>query len=132
VRIEVDEPERAVGAGAGADVGLRDRVVPAEDDRDHARADDLAHQRLERRVRALRVGRKHRRVAEVDEPQLGKRVDPGLEVRPGRAARGPDRARPEARPRSVGDEVVRRRADDGDVVLGQQRRVLRVRQPAER
>ncbi len=62
----------------------------------------------------------------------GESVDLRLEVRAGRAARGADRARPEARPRAVGDEVVGRRADDRDVEPGELGRVLRVRQAAER
>ena len=59
-------------------------------------------------MRPHRVGRNHGGVAEVDDAELGERVDARLEVRPGRAARGADRARPEARPRPVGDEVVGR------------------------
>src|SRR4029079_19103850 len=34
--VEVDESERSVSRGAGADVGLGDRVVAAEHDRDRA------------------------------------------------------------------------------------------------
>ena len=63
-------------------------------------ASDLADGRLDRRVRARRVGGQHRRVAEVDDPQLLERVDLGLEVRAGRAARGADRPRREARARA--------------------------------
>ena len=58
-------------------------------------------------------------------------VDPGLEVRTGRAARGADRARPEARARAVGDEVVHRRADDRDVDAGELGRILGVRHARE-
>ena len=99
----------------GAHVRLGDRVVAAEDDREHARVDDLADRALDRIVRARRVGRDDGRVAVVDDPQLAERVDLRLEVRAGRAARSADRARREAGARTVGDEVVRRRADDRDV-----------------
>ena len=75
-----------------------------------------------------RVRRQHRRVAVVDHPQHGHRVDLRLEVRAGRAARRADRARAEAGTRPVGDEVVGRRADDRDVDAVELRRVLRVRQ----
>src|SRR6202011_2069772 len=53
-------------------------------------------------------------------------------VRPGRAAGSADRARAEARAWSVGDKVVRRRADDRDVDPGELRGALRVRQRSER
>ena len=55
--------------GAGADVGLGDRVVAAEHDRDRPGVDDLADERFDRRVRAQRVGGDHRGVAVVDHPQ---------------------------------------------------------------
>ena len=61
-----------------------------------------------------------------------KRVDAGLQVRPGRAARGADRPRAEARARPVGDEIVRRRADDRHVDAGQLGGVLGVGQPEKR
>jgi hypothetical protein len=49
VGVEMDEAERAVARGAGADIGLGDRVVAAEDDRDRARVDDLADELLDAR-----------------------------------------------------------------------------------
>ena len=61
----------------------------------------------------------------------GEGVDPGLEVRAGRAARRADRPRAEAGARPVGDEIVRRRADDRDVDAGELRRILGVREAAE-
>jgi len=131
VRVEVDEAERTVDARAGTDVGLGDRVVAAEDDRQHARGEHLPDRLLDRSVRERRGGGQHGRVAEVDDPEFLERVDAGLEVRPGRAARGPDRARREPRPRPVRDEVVGRRADDRDVVPGELGRVLRVGRAAE-
>ena len=108
-------PERAVPLGAGADVRLGDRVVAAEHDRDRPRVDRLADGAQDGGVRGDRVGRDHGRVAEVDDAQLGHRVDAGLEVGSRQAARRPDRPRPEARSRPVGDELVHRRADDRDV-----------------
>jgi hypothetical protein len=82
-------------------------------------------------VRALGIGRDDRSVAKVDDLQVGERVDPGLEMRARRAAGGADRPRSEPRPRAVGDEVVRRGADDGDVRVFELGRILRVRRAAE-
>ena len=128
VGVEVDEADRGAAGGAGADVRLRDRVVAAEHDRDRAGRDDLADRALDRLVRAGGIGRQDRRVAVVDHPQLGHRVDLRLEVRAGRAARRADRPRPEPRARPVGDEIVHRRADDRDVHAVELGRILRVRQ----
>ena len=55
-----------------------------------------------------------------------------LEVRAGRAARGADRARREARAGAVGDEVVHRRADDRDVEALELGRILGVGHAGER
>ena len=129
--VEVDESQRSVSRGAGADVGLGDRVVAAEHDRDRAGGDDLPDRSLDRLVRPGSIGRDHRRVAVVDHPQLGHGVDLRLEVRPRRTAGRANRTRAEARARPVGDEVVRRCADDRDVDPRKLARVLRVRQPAE-
>ena len=101
--------------GDRPDVGLGDRVVAAEDDRDRAGGDDLRDDALDRRVIAGRVGGNDRGVAEVDDPELGDRVDPRLEMRARRAAGGADRARPEPGARPVGGEIVHRRPDDRDV-----------------
>ena len=80
---------------AGADVGLGDRVVAAEDDRDRARREHLPDRRLDRLVRARRIGGQDRRVAEVDHLQLGEGVDLRLEVlaRAGSSPRGSPAAR---------------------------------------
>ena len=115
VGVEVDEPDRAVGGRDRADVRLRDRMVASEDDRDRAGRQHLPDDRLDGRVRADGIGRDHRRVAEVDDGELGEGIDLGLQMRPLRAARGADRARAETRSRSVGDEIVGRGADDCDV-----------------
>src|SRR5262245_16267393 len=82
-------------------------------------------------MRALDVGRDHRRVAEVDDLQFRERVNPGLEVRPRRGARGADCPRREPSARPIRNEIVRRRADDRDVGVGQLSGVLRVRRAAE-
>ena len=117
---------------AGADVGLGDRVVAAEHDRHGAGGDDLADGSLDRRVRAGRVGRASPGASPKSTTRSSARPStPGLEVRPGRAARGADRSRPEAGPGPVGDEVVGRRADDRDVDALELGRVLRVRHAAE-
>jgi hypothetical protein len=126
VSVEVDEAERAMSPRARANVGLGDRVVAAEDERDRARVDDLPHRLLDRAPRRLRSRRDDGRVAEVDDRELGERVDLRLEVRAGRAARGADRARREPRAGAIGDEVVERGADDRDVDAAKPRRILRV------
>ena len=132
VRVEVDESDRAMSCGDGAHVRLRDRVVAAEDDRKRTGPDDLPDRVLDLRVRRDRICRDDRRISEVDDTQLLERVDLRLEVRPGRAARRPDRPRPEARPGAVGDEVVGGRAHDGDVDARELGRILRVRHPRVR
>ena len=132
VRVEVDEPDRAVAGGDGTNVRLGDRVVASEHDRQRAGVHDLADEPLDRLVRADGVGRDHRRVAVVDDPERGERVDPGLQVRARRAARGPDRPRPEARAGPVRDEVVHRRADDRHVHARELAAILGVRRAAER
>jgi hypothetical protein len=107
-------------------------VVSAEHDGHNAGVDDLADELLDRLVRSPGVGGNDRRVAIVDDAQLPKRVDLRLEMRPRRAARRTDRARREARPRPVGDEIVGRSAHDRDVERRELGYVLRVRGAAER
>ena len=107
-------------------------MVAAEDERDHAGGEHLAHRRLDRGVRADGVGRDHRRVAEVDYPQLGEGVELDLEVRAGRAARRADGARREAGARAIGDEVVHRRADHRHVEARELGGILGVGHPGER
>ena len=109
-------PTGAMAACARPDVRLRDRVVAAEDDRDRAGSDDAG--RLSASIAACvlcGICRQDGRVAEVDHAENPGRIDLRLEVRPPGTACGADRPRPEARAGTVGDEVVRRRADDGDV-----------------
>ena len=132
VGVEMDETERAVLPGAGANVRLRDRVVAAEHDRNRARGDDLADRPLDRFVCSCGVGREHRRVAVVDHPQLSHRVHLRLEMRPRRAARGANRARAEARARPIRDQVVGGCADDRHVDAFELGRVLGVGKRAER
>ena len=67
VRVEVDEAHRSA-RGAGADIGLGDRVVAAEDHGNDARGDDLGDGLLDRLLGGDRVGRQNGRVAEVDDP----------------------------------------------------------------
>ena len=89
----------------GADVGLGDPVVAAEDDRDRAGVEYLADGLLDRVVRPRGVGRQHGRVAVIDDLQDVERVDLRLQVRPGRAARGADRSRRETRAGAVADQI---------------------------
>ena len=126
MRVEVNEADRAVRCGHRPDLRLRDRVVSAEDDRDHAGGEYLPDDCLDRRMGPHWIGRDDRRVAEVDHGELGESVDLRLEVRPGRAARGPYRARAEAGSRPVRGEIVGRRPDDGDIDSPELGRVFRV------
>ena len=98
VGVEVHHADRPVDGRARAHRRLGDRVVAAEHDRQHARRQHLADRRLDRGVRGAGVGGDHRRVAEVDDPQLRERVDLDLEVRAGRRARAADRARRQRAP----------------------------------
>jgi hypothetical protein len=126
VGVEVHEAQRSVDSGAGARVCLGDRVVATEDHGERARGQDLPHGFLDGGVGAGGVGRNDRGVAEVENPELGERVDPNLEVRTGRAARRADRARREAGARPIGDELIRRRAHYHDVRAPEVGGVLRV------
>ena len=126
VGVEVHEPDGAVAGRDGADLGLGDRVVAAEHDRDRARVERPRRRPLDGRVRGGRIGGQHGSVAEVDDPQHLEGVDAGGEVASRRAAGGADRARSEAAARAVGDEVVGRGADDRDVDAGEVARILGV------
>ena len=133
VGIEVDEPDRPVQMpGTRPHVRLGDRVVAAEHDRHRAGPEHLEHGVLDRLVRADRIGRDDRCVAVVDDAEMAHPVDPRLEVVRGRRRRRPHGAGAEARARQVGDELVERRADDGDVEAGELGRVLGVREVRER
>src|SRR5215207_11499991 len=101
VSVEVNEAYGPVRGGAGAHVRLGDGVVPAEDDRYRTSREHLTHHLLYRRVGADGVSGNYRRVPEINHSQLGERVDLGLELRSGGAARGPDRTRRESRPGTV-------------------------------
>ena len=120
-------PTGTVARGDRAHVRLGDRVVASQNDRDRARGDGLPDRALDLRVCPLRIGRNYCGVAEVDDAELGERVDLRLEMRPGRTAGGADRARAKARSGPVGDEVVRRRADHRNVDTGELGGVLGVR-----
>jgi hypothetical protein len=106
-------------------------MVAAEDDRHRAGGEGLADRRLDRRMRGGPIGRDDRSVAEVDDSQFVERVDPGLEMWARRGAGGADCPRSKPRPRTVGDEIVRRRADDGDVGVFELGGILRIRRAAE-
>ena len=131
VGVEVDQPDRAVRRARTPARRDRDRVIAAEHDRDRAGGHHLAHRLGDRAVRAHMVGGQHGRVAVVDDAQLRERVDPRLQVRPRRAARGPDGARGEARAGAVGRPRRRWGADDRHVGPLEVARVLRQRRAAE-
>ncbi len=130
--VEVDEGDRPVHRRNRLDVGLGDRVVAAEDDRDRARRDDLPDDSLDRRVIAGRIGGHDGRVTEVDDAELRDRIEAGLQMRAWRAAGGANGARPEPGARPVGGEIVHRRADDRDVDSLELRGILGRRQAGER
>ena len=111
-------------ARAGADVGLGDAVIAAQDERDRAGLEDRRDGRLDRLVAAPGIGGQHGCIAEVHDPEHLEGVDLRLQVRPGRAARGPDPARPEPGSRAIRDEVVGGRADDRHIRALQLRRIL--------
>ena len=112
----MDQPKQAVALGTGADVGLGDRVVPAEHQRDRPGVDRVADDALDRCVRGDRIGRDHRRIAEVHHPERLERIDPGVEVHPAEAvACDPDCQRTEARARKARDKLVQGRADNGHI-----------------
>ena len=131
VSLEVDEPDRAVDGRAGPYGRLGDRVVAAEDDGDGIGCEHLPDDRFDRLVRARRVRRDHRRIAEVHDLQLLERVEPRLEVWALRTAGGTDRAGRESRPGAVGDEIIGGRSNDHDVGILQTRGILGVARPAE-
>ena len=81
VRVEVHEANGSVRGGAGAHVRLCDGVVTADDHRDRARREHLCDGRLYRGVGVYGVRRQDWSVAEVNDAQLGDRVDCGLQFR---------------------------------------------------
>ena len=118
---------------ARADVGLGDRVVAAEHDRDRAGRDDL-RRRSPRSPRASAPDRpgttgaspKSTTRSSAKASTLASRCGPGGQLA-ARIARGA-----EAGARAVGDEVVGRRADDRHVDALELGRVLRVGQRRRR
>jgi hypothetical protein len=107
-------------------VGLGDRVVAAKDDRDGAGADDLPHEFLDRRMRARRVGGHDRGIPEVDDTQLDESIDVRLQMDARAPAGRADRPWPEARARTVGDEIIEWGAHDGHVDADKLGRILRI------
>ena len=79
--VEVDQADRAEAVPAGPDVGLGDRVVAAEHDRDRARGEDLADRRsIASWDRAGSAGRTGASPKSTTRSTL-EGVDAGLEVR---------------------------------------------------
>jgi hypothetical protein len=115
VRVEMDEPNGTRDRGARPHVRLRDRVVAAEHHRQNVCCQHFPHCALDRGVGKGRVCRHDRRVAEVDDAELGQRVYPHLHAGAGLEACSPDSSRAEASPGPIGDELVHRRAENGDV-----------------
>jgi hypothetical protein len=113
------QSEHPVDRCASPHVGLGDRVVTTEDDRDRTGREHLADGLLDRLVGAHRIGGDHRSVAVVDHAEQRERVELRFEVRPRWTARSANPARAKARAGTIGDEVVGRCADDRDINAGQ-------------
>ena len=132
MRVEVDEPDRLPEmARARAYVGLGDRVVAAEHDRQRAGGEHFGDRVLDGSVGANWIGRDDGRVPEVDDPEMVGPVDLRLEVVPRGRGRRSNRPRAEPRSREIRDELVERCSHDGDVDVGQLRRVLGVGEVGE-
>ena len=101
VGVEVDESDRPARCGDGTDIGLGDRVVAAEHDRDRAGRDDLPHRVGDRGMARRRVRGQNGGVTEVDDSKCRERVDAGDEVASRGRARRADRARCKARPGAI-------------------------------
>ena len=125
--VEVDQADRAVAGGAGADVGLGDRSGRRRGRSGSPRRRG-PRRRSARSPRGCAPGRPaapaRRRSRRRAAPRSAS--TPASRWGPGRAACGADRARAEAGPGAIGDEVVHRCADDRDVDALELGRVLGV------
>jgi hypothetical protein len=105
----------SVWASKWTDVGLGDRMVAAEHDRDGAGVDNLSHGALDRGVRGDSVGRYDRSVAVVDDVEEIERSEACVEMRAQPADRGADCTRAQPGAREIAGEVVHGRPDDRHV-----------------
>ena len=132
VCVEVDHRDPAVAEvpGHAGGVGQRDRVVPAEDQRDGAGRGDGVHRILQGPEGALDLAGRHLDVAGVDDPDVLEGVDAQRHVRARAVLRQvvglPDGHRPEPGARPVGRAAVERRPDDHHVGRGQRVGVVEV------
>jgi len=104
-------------------------MVAAEHYRQDARSHHLRDRALDGRVRERSICRNYGRVPEVDDLELGERIDPHLNVGTSSEAGAPDSPGAEPGSRPVGNEVVHGRADDSDVHPCEVRRLLGPGQP---
>jgi len=132
VGVEVDhrDPPVPEDVGHALHVGIGNRVVPAENHGDRARAGDLLDGPLQRRQGDLDVPGEHLHVAGVEHPQVAQTVGPQGQRRTCPVVRKvvghPDRLRPEAGARPVGGAAVERCAEDDDVSPGIRARIVQV------
>jgi hypothetical protein len=131
VSVEVHDADRPARGHTRAHARLGNRVVAAQQHGRRAGGEHLPHHALDRGVRTTRVAGQYRRVAEIHDPELREGIHAGLQVRARRTARRADRARREARPGAVGDEVIHRCAHDRHVHALELGRVLGVRTAGE-
>ena len=119
--VELDEGEGPVALGMGPEEGVGDEVVAAEGDEARAASDDLPRLRGDRCGNRRRPAVVERAVAVVDHGEGGERVDAerilriAVEDRRGT----PDRLRPEAGARPVGDGAVEGDAEDHRIDPGE-------------
>jgi hypothetical protein len=124
VRVELNECERAVGAGEGAQLGERDRVISPHDQREDPRPDERRESLLDAAVRSLRVARRDREVAVVGDRHPVEHVEPksGV-VRTQERRGGTDRLGPKARSGAEARRRIERDPDDDRVEVGEVRHV---------
>ena len=129
VRVEHDHGHRPVAAHR-PQVRQRDRVVAAEQERDHAGLGERPDVVLDRLVAALGEARDDRDVAAVDAGQMLERLDVERRVVGAQEQRGrADGVRPEPPADPEGDAGVERDPDDRDVHVLER---VHQRQPRER
>jgi hypothetical protein len=112
MRIELNNGQiaRWKSAGDGIDVGVRDRMVTTQDDRNGSRFDDRSHCVSQGTMIEVSVPGAHKCVAVVDHSKLVEGVDPEIHVPDGRAEvrSRSDLAGTETSTRSVSNHLVHR------------------------
>jgi hypothetical protein len=138
VRIELHHCKVAVAVQGRrrADVRIRDRVIPAQDNGDRAGFEHRLHRRANRLVGREPIAGNHLGISVIDDDQSLEGIDTEIHVVRLRIAPGvvavSNLAGAEARARPVRREVVHRRPDDHDVRAGELGRVQDERDLLER